>query len=119
MNMRMRIGTVAVAIVTVGLLFTLNLPAVSASSAGGDTEAGAAIFKKCAMCHAKDGTGNEKMAAMLKVEIRDLGSAEVQERSDEDFAKIVKEGNGKMKPVKGLTDDDIANVIAFVRTLKK
>ena len=88
--------------------------------AGGDSEAGAALFKKkCATCHAQDGSGNEKMAKMLKVEIRDLGSAEVQERSDEDIAKIVKEGNGKMKLVKGVTDEDIANIIAFVRTLKK
>ena len=120
MNMRMRIGTVAVVIVTVGLLLTLNLPAVSVSNAGGDAEAGATLFKKkCAMCHAQDGSGNEKMAKMLKVEIRDLGSAEVQERTDEDIAKIVKEGDGKMKPVEGLSEDDIANVIAFIRTLKK
>ncbi len=114
---RMRIGTAAVAIVTVGLLFALSLPAVTG---GGDAEAGAAVFKKkCAMCHAQDGSGNEKMAKMLKVEIRDLGSAEVQERTDEDMAKITKEGNGKMKPVKGVTDDDITNIIAFIRTLKK
>ena len=115
--MRMRIGTVAVAVVTVGLLLTVNLPAVMA---GGDAEAGATVFKKkCAMCHAQDGSGNEKMAKMLKVEIRDLGSAEVQERTDEDIAKIIAEGSGKMKLVKGLSDDDIASVIAFVRTLKK
>ena len=114
---RMRIGTAAVAIVTVGLLFALNLPAVTG---GGDAEAGAAVFKKkCAMCHAKDGSGNDKMAKMLKVEIRDLGSAEVQERTDEDIAKIIAEGSGEMKLVKGLSEDDVAGVIAFVRTLKK
>jgi cytochrome c2 len=33
--------------------------------------------------------------------------------------KIITEGKGKMKPVGGLNDADVTNVIAFVRSLAK
>ncbi len=56
---------------------------------------------------------------MMKVELKDLGSKEVQGESDEVLAKYISEGTGKMKPVKGLSDEDVANVIAYVRSLAK
>ena len=43
-----------------------------------------------------------------------LGSKEVQAKKDADLKKDIVEGNGKMKPVK-LTDEETANVIAFLR----
>ena len=42
----------------------------------------------------------------------------MQGKSDADLKKVVTVGYEKMKPVKGLADKDVANVIAFVRTLK-
>lgn len=107
--------TTAAAVLTLLVCFSLfALPPV-----GGDNEAGAAIFKKrCATCHAQDGSGNEKMAKMLKVELA-INTDAVAAMSDEDIGKLLAEGRGKKKPVKGLSDDDVANVIAFVRTLKK
>lgn len=100
------------------LVLVLMVPALLV--AGGDAETGKLVFKKrCAMCHAADGTGNAKMAKMLKVEIKDLGSEAVQALSDEEIAKIISEGKGKMKTVKGTGKQDVANIIAFVRTLKK
>ncbi len=100
------------------LVLVLMVPALLV--AGGDAETGKLVFKKrCAMCHAADGTGNAKMAKMLKVEIKDLGSEAVQALSDEEIAKVIAEGKGKMKTVKGAGQEDIANIIAFVRTLKK
>jgi cytochrome c1 len=50
--------------------------------------------------------------------MKHLGSKEVQAKKDADLKKDIVEGNGKMKPVK-LTDEEAANVIAFLRTLKK
>jgi hypothetical protein len=38
---------------------------------------------------------------------------------DEEIKKVTMEGKGKMKGVTGLSDADVANLIAFVRTLKK
>jgi mono/diheme cytochrome c family protein len=86
--------------------------------AAGDATAGKVLYeKKCASCHAKDGAGNPGIAKALKVELRHLGSKEVQAKSDDELKKIVTEGTEKKKPVKGLTDDDLANVIAYLRTL--
>jgi mono/diheme cytochrome c family protein len=86
--------------------------------AAGDATAGKALYdKKCASCHAKDGAGNPGIAKALKVELRHLGSKEVQAKSDDELKQIVTEGTEKKKPVKGLTDDDLANVIAYLRTL--
>jgi len=88
--------------------------------AGGDATAGKAVFdKKCATCHGADGAGKEAMAKMLKVEFRALASKEVQAKKDEELKKDITEGTGKMKPVKGLTDAEVGNVIAYVRSLKK
>ena len=91
-----------------------------AALAGGDVEAGKAVYaKKCAACHGKDGQASEKIAKMFKVEMRHLGSPEVQGKSDEQLRKESIEGTGKMKPVKGLKDEDIDNLMAFVRSLKQ
>jgi len=89
-------------------------------AAGGDADAGKASYdKKCATCHGTDGMAKPAMAKMFKVEMKHLGSKEVQGLADDAIAKIITEGQGKMKPVKGLSEDDLANVIAYVRTLKQ
>ena len=105
--------------VTLGFVAVFVLAGL-ATLAGGDVEAGKAAYtKKCATCHGKDGQASEKMAKMFKVEMRHLGSPEVQGKSDEQLQKDSVEGVGKMKPVKGLNDEDIKNLMAFVRTLKQ
>lgn len=86
----------------------------------GDAKAGKTVYShKCQMCHGPDGNGNPGMAAALKVKFLPLGSPEVQKLSDAELKKIITEGKGKMPAVKGLSDAEISNVIAFVRTLKK
>ncbi|HXE74752.1 MAG TPA: cytochrome c [Candidatus Xenobia bacterium] len=100
------------------VLVVAGLVAAPAFSAG-KADAGKAVYdKKCASCHAKDGAGNPGIAKAMKVELRHLGSKEVQAKSDADLKKDIVEGTGKMKAVK-LTDAEAADVIAFVRTLKK
>ena len=87
--------------------------------AAGDT-AGKAIYdKSCKTCHGADGTANPAIAKMMKVEMKDLGSADVQSHSDADLKKVVTAGSGKMKPVTGLSAAQTDDVVAFVRTLKK
>ena len=74
--------------------------------------------KKCASCHGDKGEGKPAIAKSMKVELRHLGSKEVQAKNDADLAKSINEGGGKMKPVKGLSEGDVKAVIAYVRTLK-
>jgi mono/diheme cytochrome c family protein len=85
----------------------------------GDAAAGAAVYaKKCATCHGAKGEGKASIAKMLKVELRALGSKEVQAKSDDELRRDIAEGIGKMKPVKGLSDKDLSDLVAFMRTLK-
>ena len=72
---------------------------------------GAATFKaKCAACHGADGAKNAKA---------NLASAEVQGKSDADLITFVGTNAKHNFKAKGLSDDDIKAVVAFLRTLKK
>lgn len=78
----------------------------------------------CAKCHGADGKGNTKMGKKLR--IRDLSDAKTQtEFTDVQAMKIIKEGladkNGKttMKPVEGLSDDEMQALVPLIRALKK
>lgn len=107
------------------VLFLLSLVAVVIWAAGallaaGDAKAGKEVYtKKCSTCHGQQGEGKETIAKQLKVEMKHLGSEEVQAKTDDEIRKIVLEGEGKMKPVKEMDTKAIEDVTAFVRTLKK
>ena len=92
-----------------------NLPL--AVAAGDAKEGQTAYTKSCVSCHAADGAPKEAIAKMMKVEMRRLGSKEVQAKTDADLRKDILEGVGKMKPVKGLNDKQVVDLIVFVRTL--
>jgi mono/diheme cytochrome c family protein len=92
----------------------------AASAAAADSNAGQATYaKSCKSCHGADGTANPAIAKMLKVDIKSLGSAEVQALSNDAIGKIITAGKGKMKPVTSVTGKSVDDVVAFVRTLKK
>ena len=93
---------------------------VSASLNASAADGGAIYTKNCANCHGADGKGDTKMGKKLK--IKDL-SAEQSKLGDAAIVKSIKEGikegdKVRMKPIKGLSDDDIQAVTKFVRTLK-
>ena len=107
-----------------GILITgvavLGIALGLASAQKGDSAAGKDVFmKKCKICHGPDGAGNPGIAKALGVTFTPFSSEEIQKKSDADLKKIVTEGKGKMKPVKDLSDADMGNVIAYIRTLKK
>ncbi len=81
---------------------------------------GKAVFEaKCQPCHGPAGEGKAAIAKMFKVEMHPLGSKEIQAKTDAELKSVVTKGHGKMKPVGGLTDKQIDDAIAFVRTLKE
>jgi mono/diheme cytochrome c family protein len=81
---------------------------------------GAADFKaKCAMCHGPDGKGETAMGK--KFGLKDLGSAEVQAKSDADLHTIIAKGKDKMPgyEAKGMSAAQIDDLVKFIRTLKR
>ena len=93
-------------------LTVLSLP--SALRADGAKAYGA----NCTMCHAADGSGSSPAGKALGA--KDLGSAEVQGKSDQQLSDVISNGEGKMPAFgKKLQPDDIKQLVAYVRTLKK
>ena len=101
-------------------LTTLSLVVFSATAGlAADAAAGKATFdKSCKTCHGADGTAPAAMSKMMKVEIKDLKSAEVQALSAADLKKIITDGKGKMKAVPAAAADS-DNLVAFIHSLKK
>jgi len=96
------------------LLVLLGLAMIARPAMADDAEA---LYKsKCQMCHGADGKGS---TAGQKMGVRDFHSPEVAKESDAELFKITKEGKGKMPKQEGkLTDDQIKELIAYIRKLK-
>ena len=100
-------------------MFTLALAAAVAMYAA-DANAGKAAYNtSCKSCHGTDGAPNAAVAKMMKVEIKDLKSSDVQSMSEADIATIITKGKGKMQPIKAVTGKSADDVAAYVKSLKK
>ena len=105
---------------TILLVLALGFAGVTIVRAGDAKE----IFEaQCAKCHGTDGKGQTKMGQKLGV--KDYTDAKVQaDMKDEDAIKALKEGLKKddktvMKPVEGMSDDDIKALVAHMRSFKQ
>lgn len=80
---------------------------------------GAATFKaKCVLCHGADGSGTTPLGKQLQA--ADLRSKTVQKHTDAELQKVVHDGQANMPSFADqLTEDEIANVIKYVRELGK
>ena len=98
-----------------GILVLLGMMSLVAFAA----DSGADLYKaKCQSCHGANGTPNPAMAKSMG--LKDLGSADIQGKSDADLKTSVDKGKGKMPAFNGkLTDAQIDEVVKYVRTLKK
>ncbi len=100
----------------------LTLTAILAASAVTTVLAqdpGAGTYKaKCAMCHAADGSGNTP--AGKGTTTPSFNSPEMLKMSDADLIAATKNGKGKMPAYSGkLSDMEIKDVVAYIRTLQK
>lgn len=101
------------------ILIVLGLAAAGTVLQAADAGAGKAAYdKSCKSCHGADGTANPAIAKMMKVDMRNLQSAEVQAASDDDLKKIIVDGKGKMRPMPSLSGS-AADIVAYMRSLKK
>ena len=79
---------------------------------------------ECAKCHGANGAGDTKMGKKLR--IKDYTKAEVQASfTDEEALKAMKEGikneagTVRMKPVEGLSEEEMKAMVQYVRSLKQ
>jgi mono/diheme cytochrome c family protein len=100
------------------LLPVFLIPLLILAEGNGDAAKGKTLFSRCSICHGATGDGNEAIGKAYGVKMPVLGSIEVQSLDDAALKKIIIEGKGKMQPVR-LSDAEIDDIIAFVRSLKK
>jgi mono/diheme cytochrome c family protein len=96
-------------------LTILIFAALTATSVwAADAAAGKTVYAtKCKSCHGADGEGNPAIAKAMKVELKPLSATTA------DVKDVITKGQGKMKPMPAVTGDDLDNVVAYVKSLKK
>lgn len=95
------------------LVLVLALPPMAAAQSAADT-----YKAKCQGCHGPGGVPSEGMAKSMGM--KPLGGADVQGMSDADLTGAIANGKGKMPGFKGkLSDSQIKDLVAYIRTLKK
>jgi mono/diheme cytochrome c family protein len=100
------------------IIATLAVVGSAGLSWAGAPEGKEIYTAKCAPCHGANGEGKAAIAKMYNVTQAPLASKEVQAKSDDQLKQVILKGQGKMKPVAGVTEKQAADVVAFVRTLK-
>jgi len=100
---------------TLTLLASITVFLATTASA----QTGADIYKsKCQMCHAADGSGSTPAGKSMKA--IPFSDPALVKASDADLIAATEKGKGKMPAYKGkLTDSQIKDVIAYIRTLQK
>jgi mono/diheme cytochrome c family protein len=85
------------------------------------TKAGLALYiKNCASCHGKAGLGDGVKARTLKTFPGDFSNPGFQKQSDGDLFYKTKTGRDEMPKYESkLADEDIWNIVNYMRTLKK
>ncbi|MBC8165469.1 MAG: cytochrome c [Bryobacteraceae bacterium] len=100
-------------------MFLIGVALAAGTAFAADVHPGKAPYDKaCKSCHGISGAANPAIAKALKLEMRDLGSKEVQASSDSTLRDAITKGSGKMKPVPKVaaSADDL---VAYMRTFKK
>ena len=103
------------------LLTTLALAATTAALSAADAQAN--WDKTCKACHGADGKGDTPMGK--KLALKDFTDAKYQASfTDAEATKAIKEGikdgdKTKMKAAEGLSDAEIKDLVAKVRSFKK
>jgi mono/diheme cytochrome c family protein len=109
----------------ISLFASLSCALVLGASVARAADAADNWAKNCAACHGKDGAGHTKAGRMKGV--KDMTDSQYQQSfTDEQAADRIKNGlndaggNSKMKAFGDtLSDSDIKDLVAYVRSLKK
>jgi mono/diheme cytochrome c family protein len=102
---------------TIRSLAVLAAAVFMVSSMGFAQSSGAATYKaKCQVCHGATGTPSPSMGKAMGV--KPVSDPEIKKLTEDQMIASVKNGKRKMKPIAGLTDAQIKEVVAYFRTLK-
>lgn len=116
-----------ISLVIFAVFYLIPAP-TAARTPSADAKAGLEVHKKnCARCHGEHGKGDGPAAKLLKTKPTDWSDkARMSSLSDQDLFKVISKGGesagkSKLMPAFGgkLSDQDIHNVIAFIRSLSK
>jgi mono/diheme cytochrome c family protein len=108
------------------VIFSLSFPLLTSAQSKGDANAGKAKYESlCAGCHGKTGKGDGPAAASLNPKPQDHSNGKVMNSlSDQYLTDIIKNGGAgaKKSPLmpawgKTLKDQEVADVIAYIRSL--
>jgi high-affinity iron transporter len=109
---------------SLGVLPLLLLGLPTTGEAAGDADKGKPIFvAQCASCHGKAGDGNGPAGKALTPRPRAFTKADLP--TDEKMASVIQKGgkaNGlsaDMDAYPALSDQQVADVIAYIKTLAK
>ena len=99
---------------------TAGTQPTAVAHAGGDVEKGKSHYMRaCAACHGLDGSGAQMRTMLPKIGNLTLASTHAR-HTDIGMANLIKKGRGKMPALgKSLTEHQITQIVAYVRTLKK
>ncbi|NGP54513.1 cytochrome c [Thioalkalivibrio sp. XN8] len=101
------------------------LSLLSFAAQAADVDAGKAAFQQhCAICHGPTGEADSPTAAALDPQPRVLSDAGWQASVDDEYLrKVIREGGPAvglsplMVAQRGLSDKELANVVAYIRSL--
>lgn len=110
--------------VMIAAAFALATPAYSAVEDGKVT-----YNDSCVYCHGPAGTGNPVQDQFWKMKIPRLSGDYIQKKSDKELTQVILNGKRKMPPVMignpeaahrtKVTPEQVPDLIAYIRTLKK
>jgi len=109
MNGKIRKSLLFAAVLAVAAMLTSSAPAQTAAD----------LYKtKCASCHGADGKGDTAIGK--KMNVKAFSDPAVAKNSDQVWFDATKKGKGKMPAYDGkLTDDQIKELVKFMRSLAK
>ncbi len=102
---------------TIAALAGFGLLLLSPASYG--AEAKALFASRCQGCHGADGKGNQTMAKALQTTIPDFTSKDMAKKPDSELLQALSKGRGKMPPQTGLSDRELKDLVAYVKSLSK
>ncbi|MBI3806920.1 MAG: cytochrome c [Nitrospirae bacterium] len=98
-----------------------ELEAALTSAASGDPTKGKVLYaNNCLICHGEHGKGDGLIGESLHPPPTNLTGSQARAKSDKDLLTVIREGRATMPAWKNrLNDQDIQNLLAYIRSLSE